>query len=436
MTRFAIDSRALAALLALGAPLLGCGGSEGGDDPTGTAVLSIEGSSAVTVSPGGVAELAVRYLDDADEPLAGKVVFEVIGYAAGASLSLASADADADGRAAIQLRTEAAASFQVQASAPDTAPVSWTITVSQSGGLSLAGTYTVTSRIPIVSDVSGALGDVGGIIVELTDDPNDPATFLLDQLSAALDNDLFSTLIGSLRPGLDAALNGIILDAAPDLLEQIRGLSALLDEASRNLGLTSTIVVTGDGGEYTATHSVTGFGFEIAGQMFNLDLASLGLEDIEIPGITIQLEGDKITISRQTIPVRYGALLSAALEQIVLPLLGTDAETVRDLLAGSVDCASIAEELAEQIGIGGPAMYEGACDLAVDAAAEFLDEGLAGLDTEMPLNLVLIGTADVVDGDDDGAVDGLVAGKWAGDVDLGGTMAQLPEGAIFTAERQ
>lgn len=434
MTAIRFDRIAIATILAFGAPLAACGSDTVGV-PGGEAYLTIEGSRSVILPFDGTSRLAVRYHDGDDVPLEGKIDFEIVGDPAGSTLAAASADADEDGIAEIQIRAARAdVTFRVRASAPAAAPVEWTINVNQTGTMDVTGSYALTSRFDVVSGMPGNVGEVVNTFIDMTDSPYDPATFLLDRVGDNVGG-FAEDLLDALRPGLDALVNEIILDNAPDFVDRILAVGDKLGQASKQLGIESTLAVTRNAAAFKANHKVAAYGFEIDGTMYTYAPAEIGAEVTEVKDLGITLTGDKLTIAEHTMPLRYGALLGVALEDIIIPEVDPAASSITELLANMIDCNQIGAELSAEIGFGSAGLYAGACTLGLGAVGNIALDKLNEIDNNSPVSFIMTGNARVKDESGDLKADTVVNGKWTGNIDYAGTRVGMPAASTFTGER-
>jgi hypothetical protein len=435
MTASIFDRRfTIAALLALGTPLAACSSDVGVGDVE-RAYLTIEGSRSVILPYDGTSRLAVRYHDEADRPLAGRIDFEVVGDARGSTLSQSSADADGSGIVEISIRAARAdISFRVRASAADAAPVEWTINVNQSGTMDVTGSYALSSRFDVVSGMPGKVGEVVNTFIDMTDGPYDPASFVLDKLGDQIGG-VGRSAINALRPGLDALVNEVILSNAPDIIQRLLEVGDALGQASRKLGIESTLVVSRNGAAWKSNHLIAAYGFQIDGQAYTYAPGEIGAEPTEVKDLAITLAGDKMTIAEHTMPLRYGALLGAALEDIIIPEVDPFASSIAELLLNAVNCNQIGAEIAFRLGFGSPSFYAGACVLGINAAGNAAMNKLRSIDDSSPVSFIMTGNAKVRDSNGDLKADEVVNGKWTGNIDYNGTQVVLPEAATFIGER-
>lgn len=439
MTMIEKKAVAVSFLVALGAAA-GCTSdtSGGGDDDpaTTTARLEIVGERVVRLENGWTTELRVRYTDSDGQPLAGEIGFVLDGEVAGAFLSDTSAVTDAAGEATIVLTAGSVGdtAFAVEADADDTDPVLWDVTVLERA-LDVTGSYRLTSEFDLASGLPGTAGDVINTFIEMTDDPYDPATWVLDQIVANVDNGTVEDFINGARPALDAVLNEVLVQATPDVVAKLIEMGDAFGQIARKFGTGSELRVTDQTDVDTglvALHVLTELRFTIDGQTYPYPLADMGIADpqAEVP---FSYNATRFTLGDHAFPLSYGTILMVALEQIVIPLIEDSAHDLRSLLAAYIDCAAIGVAISDYLGFGSDGLYEGACDLGLDAAAGWVEDRIRSLDDDAMV-LGIAGGARWIDSNSDHRVDVLNGGTWEGEMTYIGTPAPLGE-STFRGER-
>ena len=260
-----------------------CGGDATGGDPSDYDVfLTIVGDRNQSLGYGVEQTLEVRYHDSADMPLAGEVRFDVIGNAAGSTLSQPAVTTNANGVAQVVIAAGTSdTTFQVKASAADAMPAQWTLTVDASAlPKDAVGSYQVESVVDVATNMPGHVGNVVGTIVEMTDGPYDPATWIISEI----DNSLLNSLKGVVEP----ILFELIQQAAPDLVKDLIAMGKQLGDMTRELGLVSILdVQAAQGGNqpYVANHTLIGFGLELGGMQTVYYMDELGVEETIATGV-------------------------------------------------------------------------------------------------------------------------------------------------------
>jgi hypothetical protein len=424
-------------LLALGAAA-GCA-SDGADDaqtPDEATKLTIVGERTLRLENGWATELTVRYTDLDDAPLAGSIDFVIDGEPAGAFLSAEQAVTNASGEATVTLTTGSTgdAAFDVSATAEGADAVAWDISVLERA-LDPTGTYRVTSEFDLASGLPGTAGTVINEFIEMTDDPYDPATYVLDKIRASITNGTVQDFLDDARPALDAILNEVLLQATPDVVAKLVEMGDAFGQIAHKFGTTSELTVTSTNDVDTglaAAHVLTGLVFTIDGESFPYALADMGLENVSTPA-PFSYNAQRFTIGDHAFPLSYGTILMVALEQIIIPLLDDSAHDLRSLLASYIDCAAVGAAIADYIGFGSDGLYEGACDLGLDAASGFVEEKILSLDSSA-MQLGIHGSAKWIDSNHDWKVDVLQGGAWEGQMTYGTAPAPLGP-STFRGER-
>jgi hypothetical protein len=403
-------------------------GDDGNQPQEGNAFLTIVGDTTMFVDYRAQRVLTVRYHDASDQPLSGEVTFELRGEPAGSALNATAGATSVDGLVEITLAAgDDDAAFEVEASARFAAPVSWNVAVGSP--FNLVGTYELDSRFDMVSGVPGTAGDVVNEIIAMTDDINDPATYLLD----VIENEAGVGIPG--RPALDAIANDLIKSNAPGFVSAFIDLANDFGQVATKFGTDSTIRVSEASGAegLLAAHTLHGFHFTIDSQTYAFTNADLGIEDVQVTGIDTGVDRDRVSLKEHAMPIQYGGFLALALEDILVPMVDPSATTLFELLDQNVDCVAIGQAVFDAIGFPNASTYASLCRTGLQEASKFVMDKLTELDG---IDLHIAGDARLQETNGDRMVDNLTQGKWSGSIDYLGEAAALAADAnVFTGAR-
>jgi len=429
--------------------LVGCATQDLGPTPmpkppvAGHAYLEIVGDRNVFIDTGARATITVKYHDDAGDPIAGAVTFAIQGDAKGGSLAAASAVTDNQGLARVDLvagSTQAA--FGVRASAQYATSVDWSVAVRVGQGpptpqaLTLEGTYQLESQFDLVAGLPGTFGDVVRTVIDITDSPNDPTTYLIDLALREIGSGAVANAVNALRPGLDVAINEFLKSQLGDVYTNLLAFGNGFGDAAQRFGLKSELAITKNAdGSYVAKHTIKGIFFmtDAGGgrrQRQDLDLAAMSMNYVVANGVPISRNGDAtVTIGDHALPISYGQALVYMVRSVVIPLIDPWARNMTEFLQDIVDCDTLGNEIAAAVGFGSGSFYASACKTALAFAGNYL-EGKLGEVGGTATGFHLHGTARMQDTNNDHMVDKLMAGTWEGRLDIG------PEAATLGAPNQ
>jgi hypothetical protein len=410
-----------------------------GPDPKppvdGHAFLEIVGDRNVFIGLGARATITVKYHDDVGGPLIGEIAFAVVGDAKGSAVSAGTAQTDRQGLATIDVNAGSTeASFNVRASATYATAVDWSIGVRNGPpgpqALSLEGTYQLESQFDLVAGLPGTLGEVVRTAIDITNDPNDPTTFLIDLALRQIDNSSITGAVNSLRPGLDVGINQFLKDQLGDVYANLLAFGNGFGDAAQRFGLKSELAITKKpDGSYVAKHTVKGiFFFTDAGghrDRQDVDLAEMSMDYVVSDNVPVTRTGDTgITIGDHALPVSYGKALVYMVRNIVIALIDPWARNLTEFLQDIVDCDSLGEKIAEEVGFGSAGIYSSACKTALAFAGNYL-EGKLGEVGGTATGFSLHGNARIQDSNSDKKVDKILGGEWEGRLDIGPDAATL-----------
>ncbi len=414
-----------------------------GDPQPGNAYLTIVGDSNVFLENGWRQTITVKYHDDDQQPLAGLVEFSVVGSSGGGTISAPTSATSAEGLANIDViaGAQGEAVFTIRAEAEYADAVQWTISVTAGDPplppLDPTGKYNVSSEFDVVSGLPGTVGDVVNTFIDMTDGPYDPATWLIDLVVAEIDNSTITTLVDAARPALDGVVNDLLLSLAPDFVADIIEIGDKFGQIARNFGTTTVLDVHEadgiEGEELQADHIFTGMFFTIDSEKYLFSNADLGVDSQTRAGLSFRMEDEaRVFIGEHQFEMPYGALLLVGLNDVIIPMVDPYATNLTELFTNAVDCYAVGVQIADFVGFGSVSLYEGACEIGMNAAAGFIEDQLREL---QGMDLLIAGQAKPMDTNTDAKVDLLVNGEWAGEVRYLGTPATLSD-ATFRGERQ
>jgi hypothetical protein len=399
----------------------GCSNDDGSGPQTpteGDAFLTVVGETSVFMENGWQQAVIVRYHDGENNPLAGEVDFAIGGTAAGATLSAPSAITNRDGEATVNVNAGATgdAAFTISAVAEYAAPVSWRVAVhtdQPSGPLDPRGTYRVNSNFDLVSGLPGAIGQVTNTFIDMTDSPYDPATFFLDKAVMSISDSTTRAFINGARPALDAIVNDAIRAGSPTIVQDLLNVGNDFGQVARKFGTQSTLEVTAATEGFASKHTLTHVVFTVDGATSQFLLSDLGMANLEAPNLGYAQTDDRTDIAQHQFPLSYGAVLMAALDEVIIPAIDPSATNLQTFFTNLIDCDTIGAEISDYIGFGSPSLYAGACRLGIGYAANYVEGRIRSLDSSALL-LNIAGNARPMDTNTDRLIDILQNGTWTG----------------------
>jgi hypothetical protein len=298
--------------------------------------------------------------------------------------------------------------------------------------LDAAGTYRLQSKLDLASSVPGTAGEVVSKIIEITDDPDDPTLWVLDQALAAMPSGYLKSALQSVKPYVAGYLNDRILDLAPDFVPVAFQLAHEFGQMAKGFGLNETLEVSGAPGAYTSNVTVVGAHFTIDGVESDHAFADHGGSDVTAGSAGVTLDAGKLGIGEHRFELSYGKLLRMGLDAAIVPMLEPGATNLNELFASKVSCQLIGQAIAAAVGLGGSSTYASACTAGLNRGASYIYSKIATIDG-VALGFGLTGAARAIDKDRDGSVDTINTGAWTGTVSYGSTPAPLAAATFFGA---
>jgi hypothetical protein len=297
--------------------------------------------------------------------------------------------------------------------------------------LTAEGRYALVSDFDIATNMPGTAGDVVNAFIAATDNGDDPAHWILDQLVAQLPDGTFKNIVSAAIPFVSGYLNDRLLEIAPDFVVTIRDIGNKFGQAARHFGTLETLDVPAGG---MATHTVNGVVFNVDQIELQYKFSDYQLQDVQVPNVGVQIDQTgKLTIAEHKIPLSYGKVMRIALDEVIIPLVDPSATNLEDILKGLVNCHNVGQYAYDAIGIGSPSTFEAACNGGLHAGAQAIYSQIAKID-QSALELDVNGLARGVDKNHDGKMDNIQTGAWAGTLSYSGNGAPLAHGQ-FTGAR-
>lgn len=292
--------------------------------------------------------------------------------------------------------------------------------------LSALGSYRLHSRFDIAQNMPGAVGGAVNGLIAMTDDPNDPAHWLLTQVINQLPDGIFKDLLVASEPFVAGEVNAQLIDIAPGLVDTLLDVGHLVADIAKNFGLGETLIVSSQpDGIYGGAITIDSLELKIDGVDHEYKFVDHDIAIINATGLPVTLDvAKKLSLGQHSFPISYGHVIRIGLDEAIIPSLDPNAHDLNQLLAGVVDCAALGQQIADALGFGGAAIYAGACTLGLDAAADAMYDQIAGIDSSA-LEFDMSGISATVDLDGDYNVDRLENGVWTGTLGYSGTTAPL-----------
>ena len=302
-----------------------------------------------------------------------------------------------------------------------------------------AGKYQVRSTFDIATNAPGKVGEVSNAIIAMTDGPNDPSEWILEQIIAKMDPGTLKDVANGAKPFVAGYLNQKLLQIAPNFVGKAVKLGNNFGQMTKNFGLNETLEVAHGGGDYNATVSAIGVHFVIDSVDSDVMFADNSIAAVSANNVAVKLDAyGKLEIAEHKLPLSYGKVLHLGLDEAVIPALDPTATNLNTLLAHLVNCQAVGtainDALTQKFGYGGGAgTWQAACTAGLNYGAQTIYSKIDAIDSSA-LEFGLAGTAKGVDANHDSMVDTIQTGKWTGTLSYGGTPAPLAT-ATFNGTR-
>ncbi len=300
--------------------------------------------------------------------------------------------------------------------------------------LDAAGRYRLQSKLDIASGAPGTAGEVINKIIEITDDPDDPTLWVVDQALAAMPSGWLKSTLQSAKPYVVGYLNDRILDLAPDFVPVAVQIANDLGQMAKGFGVNEVLEVTGAPGAYASKVTVVGAHFTIDGVESDHAFADHGAPEVVAEPAFVTLDHGKLGVGDHQFALSYGAVLRLGLDAAIIPMIEPAAHSLHELFAAKVNCPLIGQAIAAVTPYGSASDYASYCTAGLNRGADYIYSKIATVNG-VALEFGVAGTARAIDKDRDGSVDAILTGAWSGTLSYGGSTPAPLAGATFFGER-
>ncbi len=291
------------------------------------------------------------------------------------------------------------------------------------------GRFSVQSSFDAATNMPGTAGTVVNYFISATDEPDDPTKFIVEQLVNALPAGSLKNNVQNAIPFVAGYLNDRLLEVAPDFVDKIVEVGDAFGQVAKKFGTIETLDITAAG---AATKTVTGLHFNVDNVDLDFAFADHGIENVKIEGLTVSLEQTgKLTYSAHKMPLKYGAVLKLAMNNVIIPMIDPSVTDLEGLLKSMVNCTAVGQYVYEAVDIGSASTFESACNAGLKAGSTAFYRLLDNIDTAALEFDLQTGTARGIDRNRDGKMDDIQTGVYTGELKYHGQGAPLAEGKFF-----
>jgi len=300
--------------------------------------------------------------------------------------------------------------------------------------LDATGTYRVNSTFDIAANMPGSSGSFVNGLIDATDDPDDPASWLLDQMLAQMPSGTLKSVLQAAKPFVAGYLNQRLTQLAPDLVNTIVELGQRTAELTKHFGVNEKLVVTTSDQVYIATVVADGMRFKIDNTTVDLAFADHDIDDVIVHDVLITIENEsRMMVGDHALPLAYGKIVRMAFDAAIIPAIDSSATSLVDLLDNVVNCQAVGQSVATALDFGTAGFWASACTAGLEGAANLVYDQIAANDSL--LTFQRLGHVRVSDSDNDHKLDKLQFGEWSGMLDYDGTQTVLAQPATFSGAR-
>ncbi|MDX2090608.1 MAG: hypothetical protein SFX73_22300 [Kofleriaceae bacterium] len=297
-----------------------------------------------------------------------------------------------------------------------------------------SGGYRISSTFDLLTNMPGNSGSFLNGLVEATDDPDDPMSWLVDKMLEQMQPGTLKDVLTTAKPFVIGYLNDEVTNLAPELFDTLIQIGQNMEDVTKHMGLEEKLWVDVVDQSHVGKVTVDGLAFTIAGTTTKHMFADHDIDNVEATGVFVSLDAQsRFRIGQHTLPLPYGKIARVALDAAVIPAIDPSATSLGQLLSNAVNCQGVGQSIADALDIGSASFWAGACTGGLGLVANEVYEQL--LDQDAILGLTIQGEARASDTDSDYKIDKLSLGEWDGTMNYSGEDATLADPATFIGSR-
>jgi hypothetical protein len=297
------------------------------------------------------------------------------------------------------------------------------------------GQFRVNSTFDIATNMPGSTGNFLNSLIDATDSPDDPMSWLVDQMLAKMEDGGLKDALVAVKPFVIGYLNDRVTALAPDLVNTIDQIGDRMADVMKKFGVNEIYEINSVDQTYIARSTADGVRFEIEGVVKDYKFVDYDIDNVITNDILITLDRgqQRMHIGEHDLQLPWGKLVRLALDVAVIPAIDPTATSLADLLDNVVNCASVGSSIQSAIGFGGTAFWTSACQGGLGLAADQVYDQIA--DSDSKLGMHLVGQSRYTDLNNDYKLDELTFGNWTGTMKLDAQDAAIAQPAAYVGKR-
>ena len=297
------------------------------------------------------------------------------------------------------------------------------------------GMYRLNSTFDLATNMPGTSGDILNGLIDATDSPDDPMSWVVDQMLAQMDDGTLKDILVAAKPFVIGYLNDRVTDLAPELVNTLVELGQRMSDLTKKFGVNERLEVNSVDQTFVAQSTADGVRFDIDGTVKDYAFVDYNIDNVIANDILITLDSGqgRMHIGEHNLPLPWGKIVRLGLDAAVIPAIDPTATSLTDLLDNVVDCQGVGSSINTALGFGGSAFWASACLGGLGLAADAVYDQIA--DTNSLLGMHLVGVSRYTDTNADFKIDELKFGNWTGSMDIQGMNATLAQPAAYVGKR-
>ena len=178
------------------------------------------------------------------------------------------------------------------------------------------GLYRLNSTFDIATNMPGASGSILNGLIDATDSPDDPMSWLVDQMLAKMNDGTLKDILVAAKPFVIGYLNDRVTSLAPDLVNTLKDLGQRMADLTHNFGVNERLEITSVDQTTIARSTADGVRFNIDGTIKDYAFVDYDIDNVIVNNILITLDrpGAKMNIGEHDLPLPWGKIVRLGLD--------------------------------------------------------------------------------------------------------------------------
>lgn len=298
----------------------------------------------------------------------------------------------------------------------------------------ITGTYRIHSTYDLAASMPGGAGVFVNGLIAATDDPDDPMSWVLDQMISTLPNGTAKDILNGAKPFVAGYLNDRLTQLAPNLVNTILDVGHRMSDLTKQFGVSERLAIGASTDQtYLGEITVDGVRFKVDATTVDASFVDNNIDDVIVQAVPVTYANNHLALGDHTLGLPYGKIVRVGLDVAIIPAVDPAAHNLTEMLDHVVNCQNVGQSIADALNFGSAGFWKSACIAGLQQAANLVYNQIAAADSTLDFHRT--GTSRAADSNDDYMLDKITFGEWTGKLSYTGTEAPIAQPATFDGAR-